>query len=302
MKRLLSGIAALLLLFGTTLAEAEYADTPGLAGPDLPPVSQRLPVDPLIVKENAPDDGPFGGTLMRSAADPRQDAGHYLCEGLFILGPDGKAAPNVARGYDVNADATVYTIRLREGMRWSDGQPFTAEDCVWFYNTVCLNRLDTKGVRKAYRSADGTPAAVELVNSTTYSVTFSSPRPGFIEELAADPRGHYGPRHALGEVVQAVLDGDNAGALALCEARFGVSFADVVKMGKETLYYAWSCPGLPTLNAFVLDPAEGQKAMNNEGCTYLRNPWYWKVDPLGRQLPYADRLQYTRDMRPVAAP
>ena len=52
----------------------------------------------------------------------------------------------MAKGYDVNEDATVYTIYLRKGMKWSDGEPFTADDVVFFYNEMCVKETFGKSL------------------------------------------------------------------------------------------------------------------------------------------------------------
>ena len=54
-----------------------------------------------------------------------------------------RLVPNVAQSYSVNDDATEFTFRLRQGMRWSDGQPFTADDIMFWYECIAPGSLDT---------------------------------------------------------------------------------------------------------------------------------------------------------------
>ncbi|MBE5797270.1 MAG: ABC transporter substrate-binding protein, partial [Clostridiales bacterium] len=154
MKKLVSLALALLMLVGMipfASAEAAYTEAPYWADKGLPAVADRLPVEPMVEDADYLTIGTYGGELRRSANTGNWNAGKPIEEGLFRFTTQGTVEPNVAKGFDVSEDATVYTIYLREGMKWSDGAPFTAEDCVWFFNTVCLNKVDGKGVRNCHK-------------------------------------------------------------------------------------------------------------------------------------------------------
>ncbi|MBQ7850338.1 MAG: ABC transporter substrate-binding protein [Clostridia bacterium] len=294
MKKFFSLALALIMLLGMipASAEAAYTDAPYWADKGLPPVAERLPVEPMIEDAAYLTIGTYGGELRRSAGGGNWDAGKPIEEGLFRFTTQGTVEANVAKGFDVNEDATVYTIHLREGMKWSDGAPFTAEDCVWFYNAVCLNKVDSKGVRNCHKDANGTPAVVEKIDDYTFTVTFGTPKYDFIETLAVDLKWHYAPKHIFEGMVQAIIDGRNDEALAIGKDICGTEFSDVGKLGKETLYYFWNYPGIPTLNPYVLSTEEGKNNIKGEYYEYVRNPYYWKVDKAGQQLPYIDKIVY----------
>lgn len=262
-------------------------------------VEDRLPAadDIMVETINAAGEplaiGVYGGELKRSAGGGNWDAGKPIEEGLFRFNTKAEIEPNVAKGYEVNDDATVYTIHLREGMKWSDGEPFTAEDCVWFYNVVCLNKLDSKGVRNCHKDANGDPAVVEKVDDTTFTVTFGTPKYDFIEALTVDLKWHYAPKHIFEDICQKILDGDEAGAIAAGKELTGVEFSDTGALGKETLYYFWNYAGIPTLNPYVLSTEEGKNNVKGEYYEFVRNPYYWKTDANGQQLPYMDKIVYT---------
>ena len=283
--------AAAALAEGTAFTEAPFLTEAGVYGN----VADRLPVAADVMVEDASylTIGTYGGELRRSAGGGNWDAGKPIEEGLFRFNVSGAVEPNVAKGYTVNDDATVYTIYLREGMKWSDGEPFTAEDCVWFYNAVCLNKVDGKGVRNCHKDAEGNPAVVEKVDDTTFTVTFGTPKYDFIEALTVDLKWHFAPKHIFEEMVQAVIDGKDEEALAAGKAICGTEFSDVGKMGKEMLYYFWNYPGIPTLNPYVLSTEEGKNSIKGEYYEFVRNPYYWKVDTAGQQLPYIDKIIYT---------
>ena len=256
------------------------------------PVEDRLPVAEDIMVENAGylEVGVYGGELKRTASGGNWDNGKPIEEGLFRFTTQGTIEPNVAKGYDVNEDATVYTIYLREGMRWSDGEPFTAEDCVWFYNAICLNKIDSKGVRNCHKDANGDPAVVEKVDDYTFTVTFGTSKYDFIEALTVDLKWHYAPKHIFEKFVDAAIAGDNETALAEALAITGREYKDAADAGKKLLYYFWNEPGVPTLNPYVLSTEEGKNNVQGEYYEFVRNPYYWKTDVVGQQLPYIDKI------------
>ena len=286
--------------------EAPFLTAAGTYGKveDRLPVADDVMIESMDAAGNALEIGVYGGELKRSAGGGNWDAGKPIEEGLFRFNTSGAVEPNVAKGYDVSDDYTVYTIYLREGMKWSDGEPFTAEDCVWFYNAVCLNKVDGKGVRSCHKDANGDPAVVEKVDDTTFTVTFGTPKYDFVEALTVDLKWHYAPKHVFEKMVDLVIeskgmeDGDaktakEAEALAAAQEICGVEFSDVGKAGKEMLYYFWNYPGIPTLNPFVLSNEAGKNSIKGEYYEFVRNPYYWKVDAKGQQLPYMDKIVYT---------
>ncbi len=292
MKKLISLALALFMVLSMIPASAEtaYTQAPMLDSMDLPPVAERLPLEPMVEDAAYLQIGTYGGELRRAADGGNWYNGKPIEEGLFRFTTEGVAEPNVAKGFDVNEDATVYTIYLREGMKWSDGAPFTAEDCVWFFNKVCLNKVDSKGVRNCHKDANGNPAVVEKVDDYTFTVTFGTPKYDFIEALTVDLKWHYAPKHVFEKMVDAVIAGDTETALAEAKAICGVEFSDVGKAGKELLYYFWNYQGVPTLNPYVLSTEEGKNNVKGQYYEYVRNPYYWKVDKAGQQLPYIDKI------------
>ena len=292
MKKLISLALALLMLVGMIPASAEtaYTQAPMLDGMDLPPVAERLPVEPMVEDAEYLQIGTYGGELRRAADGGNWYNGKPIEEGLFRFTTEGVVEPNVAKGFDVNEDATVYTIYLREGMKWSDGAPFSAEDCVWFFNKVGLNKVDSKGVRNCHKDANGNPAVVEKVDDYTFTVTFGTPKYDFVEALTVDLKWHFAPKHIFEKMVDAIIAGDNETALAEAKAICGVEFSDVGKAGKEMLYYFWNYAGIPTLNPYVLSTEEGKNNVKGQYYEYVRNPYYWKVDKAGQQLPYIDKI------------
>src|SRR5262245_58921757 len=146
----------------------------------LPPVLQRLPKEPVVV---APVEqvGQYGGTWQRSlpnagAAALSSRTGY---EPLVRWRPDGlDVEPSVARAWDVSPDGTTFTFYLREGMRWSDGAPFSADDIMFWYQDILLNEELTPAFPGWLRIADQ-PCVVEKVDDYTVRFRFAGPYGSF---------------------------------------------------------------------------------------------------------------------------
>ena len=140
----------------------------------LPPVKDRLPAEPLVVKP-VHSVGKYGGTWRRGFTGPgdvengnRINASDKL---LFWDHTGTKIVPSVAKAVDMSADGKVYTIRLRKGMKWSDGAPFTADDFVFWFEDLYSNK-DLVPTPIADMSVNGKPGKVVKVDETTVQFVF----------------------------------------------------------------------------------------------------------------------------------
>src|SRR5690606_7398007 len=105
--------------------------------------------------------------------------------------PDGSAVvPNIAESFSVNEDGTSFTFQLREGLKWTDGEPFTSADILYWWERVEANPEINAGGPYRIFVIDGEYATV--TTDGDYSITFSWSRPNglFLENLA----GPYGVR------------------------------------------------------------------------------------------------------------
>ncbi len=95
----------------------------------LPPVEERLPGDPPVL-EPLEEIGQYGGRLIYVPPGRLRDVRNH---GLFMRSPDGaKILPDIAKGYEYSEDYKTLTIYLREGTKWSDGEPFTVDDILFW--------------------------------------------------------------------------------------------------------------------------------------------------------------------------
>src|SRR3984957_2668133 len=168
----------------------KFQEAPALAeqvkAGKLLPVEQRLPEQPLMVPV-VEKIGEYGGVWRRAFLGPA-DANNYVrvvYDGLFRFSPDGaQIEPKLARAATSSPDFKVWTIQLRKGSRWSDGAPFTADDIIFWYKDVLLNKDLTPSLPTWIRNTDGTAANVEKLDDTTVRFTYDRPATLFLQEMA----------------------------------------------------------------------------------------------------------------------
>lgn len=257
---------------------------------ELPPVAERLPVlEDVMVEPVAEQIGVYGGTWnfpTRSAQEGPWDIGKPTEEALFRFTREGDTVePNVAKGHEVNAELTEYTIFLREGMKWSDGHPFTSADVLFWWEHIMVPELFGRSVYDAFWSTDPQTgeramATFAAADETTVTVSFEHPRPMFLERVAIDAKWLFAPAHWMETVLDEFI-GEEA-ALEIATER---GFQDLAGWYESACYYYWFWSDRPNLRAW--QPVQDAGA---EQVTWERNPYYFKTDPEGNQLPYIDQL------------
>ncbi|KKC41455.1 hypothetical protein WH87_00430 [Devosia epidermidihirudinis] len=261
------------LLTSTAAFAQNYSQAPvldGVAG--LPPIAERLPLDPLVVPP-VESIGQYGGTLHNISRDELD----WLRQ-LIMVEPFARyerdvsgVRPNVLESWTWNDAYTEITMNFREGMKWSDGETFSADDFMFFWNDMVLDESIPVGLPSGTVVADK-PMSVEKLDDYAVKLTFAAPNPLFME-LAS--RGHYNsaqwlvPAHYL--------------------KQFHPKYSEVKDttelMARYNATSRLQQVGMPTLAGWVVtEYTAGQRIVAQ------RNPYYWKVDPEGHQLPYIDTI------------
>ena len=174
-----------------------FKQAPMLDSMSLPAVEERIPTAEDVMVENVASVGQYGGSIKMVLTKAGWNTGKPIEQGLFRFNSNGEVEPNVAKSYEVNDDATVYTIHLREGMKWSDGVDFTSEDCVFFYDHMCVPETFGKSLWDCFKvtTEDGSEgiATFTKVDDYTFTVSFPAPKPNFINELCINAKWCYAP-------------------------------------------------------------------------------------------------------------
>jgi peptide/nickel transport system substrate-binding protein len=284
------------VLISSMAAQAQdggYGEAPMLAeqvaAGSLPSVEERLPAEPLVVEPA--ELGQYGGTIRSvwGGQDDSENINNHLRYNMLVrmnhtTGFDLYA--DVADRWEVSEDGTVFTFHLREGIKWSDGMPLTTEDVLFWWNDIILNEEYTSSVPSILRSG-GQPAMVEAVDGQTFTVTFSQPYGSFLITLASI-RGRdlfiSAPRHYLSQFHPAYTD---EAALDAMVSDAGLeTWAQLFEQRASWLLN----PELPQITAWIVENAPDATGRT----TLMRNPYYYKVDSAGNQLPYVDRVEFSQ--------
>jgi peptide/nickel transport system substrate-binding protein len=291
MRRAASLWACVLVLLATPAVAQRppLRETPMLAAEvdagKLPRVSERVPKDPLVSTFAVPGAviGRHGGDLHILMARP-QDIRMLVVYGYSrLVGYDTNfdLHPDILQSVDNDHDR-VFTLHLREGHRWSDGAPFTAEDFRYWWEDVANNkRLAPFGIPKVL-TVDGKAPRFEVLDPLTVRYSWDEPNPYFLPALAgADPLYIYLPAHYLKRFHERYTDPKTLTAeIKAAGARNWAQLHTMLgHMAKN------DNPDLPTLEPWVL-----QNKPPADRFVFVRNPYFHRIDAEGRQLPYIDRV------------
>ncbi len=190
-------------------------------------------------------------------ASSRQVTFQILGDLIHVNRLTQQVEPALAKSWEASPDGTMYTLHLREGVKFSDGQPFTVEDVLFTFQVYQDPKVNS--TQRALLNIDGKPLKVEKIDSHT--VRFIFPRSHGPALRAFDEIGIL-PRHILEKAYQ--------------EGR---------------LDKVWTLAEDPR-NIVGVGPFRVQKVIPGQHIILERNPYYWKVDSTGMELPYLDELDF----------
>ena len=274
---ILFAMLSLLVTVGFVTGQDMYSEAPSLAemvaAGELPPVDERLPDEPLVI-EPVEEIGQYGGT-WRLVDNNDSNGWTQMTIGVEPFLKWNRDVngfrPNIVTSWEWNDDATELTANFRQGIKWSDGDPMTVDDYLFWWNDMVLDE-DVPVNAPFGTTVRGELMSVEKVDDYTLNFSFPHSNPLFMEYKS---RGayhssiHIVPEHYMRQFHPAYSDAEDATEL-VNRYNFG-----------SRMHY----PDKPTLSAWmVVDYAPSQRLVLE------RNPYYWKVDTEGNQLPYIDRL------------
>ncbi len=276
----------------------EYSEAPMLAAMveagELPPVAERLPAEPMVEQ---PEEaiGRYGGEMRINITGQNttrsSEANYFDIEPLTVHNPQEEIVPNVAQSWEWSDDYQTLTLHLREGIKWSDGVPFTADDMMFWWEDIILND-ELSPSKPSLLSRGGELAELTKLDDYTLEFTFAEPYALFTTYLGSwgfprnDPTST--PKHYLTQFHPSYTD-----------------MGEIEAMMKEDDFDSWidffeqmngfDNPDKPSLSAWIPNEWPPEQIQ-----TYSRNPYYWKVDTEGNQLPYIDELRTIRVADPEA--
>ncbi len=244
---------------------------------ELPPLTDRLPDNPLVVVP-IEEIGTYGGDIRRGlSSDISQWPGlmKAMSENLLAFSrPMGESiGPNLAVEWEYQDEGHVAVFKLRKGVRWSDGHPFTADDVMFFYQDMLFDenaRASDRPTPPPDFLVGGKPIKLEKLDDHTIRFTSTKPMGRLFNALGGADYFAW-PKHHL--------------------ARYHPRYNPDADYGdfqqRTTRAQLLLTPETPSLSAWrPVEWVRGQRIV------FERNPYYWKVDSAGNQLPYADRLTF----------
>lgn len=281
-------------------SEPAYITTNFVETGKLPPVAERLPKEPLVFKtSNMPEGVGVYGDAMRHVIGGRPQSWNFwgglnygwggidngMNECLTRTGPlfqvkaeELEPLPNLAKSWEWSEDGYTLTMQIVEGIKWSDGVPFTTEDLMFYWNDHVLDPNITPTSGQSPESY-GAGTTLEAPDDYTLVWKFKEAFPKqYLYTMAAfcPPPAHVlKPMHPTYNKDMTVEE-----------------------------YVSWPAPEY--MNFPVLGPFTNVEYRPDDIVIQRRNPYYWKVDEAGNQLPYLNELHYRlstwadRDVQTVA--
>ncbi|HKU96854.1 MAG TPA: ABC transporter substrate-binding protein [Vineibacter sp.] len=252
----------------------------------LPAITDRLPREPLVVDRFAGKDGPgrSGGelvTLMAIAREIRMMVVYGYAR-LVVFDDRRHLVPDLLQDADVQ-DGRIFTLKLRAGHKWSDGAPFTTEDFRYFWEDVANNAELTPTGPPLEMLVDGKPPRIDIIDETTIRYSWDKPNPLFLPAQARPaPLFIFRPAHYLKQFHAKYAD--PAELKKKIDAMRQRNWASLHNRVDDM--YRNENPDLPSLHPWIVET----RPPYQHRITFVRNPYYHRIDAKGTQLPYIDRV------------
>ncbi len=280
-------IVGMLVALAGIAGAAEYKEAPMLtemvkAG-DIPPLEERLPdAEDIMVVPVVDSIGQYGGTWNRGFTGIKDFHawGRINYEPMlrWPRNPKDPVQPGLAKAWEWSEDGKELTLSLRKGIKWSDGAPFSVDDILFWWEAI---ETDTNVTAAPHGEwvVDGTPMELEKIDDLTITLKFAGPN-GMAETLGLafhgnqwplgfERFGFFAPRHYLEQF----------------HPKYNTELSDYTTFEEKAFDYNVE---RPVVTPWMLSKWEA----GGSELELTRNPYYWKVDPEGNQLPYIDTVHF----------
>ncbi len=273
--------------FNGTLKESPQLADMVKAG-KLPAVAQRVGTPPYVVPHDWMTEGKYGGTWTWICSDPTdQQTSNNLINGMWGHSPmrwldDGASiGPYMAHSWEFNSDFTTLTLNFRHGMKWSDGQPWTVDDIIYWWEDE-IGTLPGWVASQEFRSSKGTPVTMNKVDDNTLELKYDAPTP-----LAVDFVSMWAKRGTsainTGGIGPQMMDPKHY--LSQFHIKYNPSVGANWTSNYMNLVDWTRNPDNPTMAAW-----KASSFKSGQYITLERNPYFWAIDKQGNQLPYIDTI------------
>jgi peptide/nickel transport system substrate-binding protein len=264
---------------------AELRETPAFEDDarkgKLPEVVQRVPEEPAVAELDTI--GTPGGELRMLVGGPKDTRMMVVYSYARLVGynPSLNLTPDILKSIEVEENKT-FTLHLRKGHKWSDGQPFTSEDFRYWFEDVAQNKHLSPSGMPVSMLPQGEAPNFEVLSETVVRYTWALPNPLFLPDLAGpSPLYIYRPSNYLKQFHQKYAE--KAALDALVREAKQRNWAAL--HNKLDTMYRNDNPDLPSLEPWIL-----KTRPPSDRFVFERNPYYYRIDKQGNQLPYIDRV------------
>jgi len=271
-------LTLILSSFSISFAQGEYNQAPSLdelvQEGDLPPVENRLPDNPKVV-EPVDEIGKYGGEIRRVYTGVPDfwnsiKVGAYM-EPLLQMTQESRGEPNLVESWEYLENDKDIRVHIREGVKWSDGHLFTVDDIIYDLKTresdeiaaVAPNNMSSKVKVDEIKKIDDYTVVIPFKEKYPFNFLAG---PGQASLPTASPKHYlkqFDPRYNNDKSTQDLVEAWSPG-------RFGEGLENK-----------------PTLAAWDIIEYTPKVRIVAE-----RNPYFYKVDPEGNQLPYIDKIVF----------
>ena len=238
------------------------------------PTPKNVTINGVDYLESQAPIGNFGGELVSSTIgegpktfnpfnckdNTSQTMASIMYDGLLSSDPiTGQPTPKLAKSYTISPDGKTYTIKLRKGIKWSDGKPITADDVVFTWKDIIFAGLGDTSTRDSIVIDDKLPTVRKIDN---YTVEFVTPKPfaPFIRMLSTS----IAPKHI---------------------------FMPAVKKG-NTYFDSFLSTNTKPKDFVVSGAFKLKEYVPAQRVVFERNPNYYEINTKQQKLPYLDKLVY----------
>ena len=276
----------------STAMPTSFAESPMLAdlvkAGKLPELAKRIPSEPMVIEPA--EQGQFGGTLRVGGISADfigwdvSLASEGQTQSFLRLTPDLAGwVPNVAKDVKVSDDKTTYTLSLRKGMKWSDGEPVTSKDFMFWYESILQDKDLSPVINPWFKTGDKVMEAT-APDDQTIVIKFGRSNPTFLLGTLAHRYGLWDSCLYPAHFLKQFHGKHNPKADELAKAaKYGgwvENFKDRQNWNREA--------NLPSIRGMIV------KETSATGIKLERNPYFWQVDTKGNQLPYIDKYELER--------
>jgi peptide/nickel transport system substrate-binding protein len=276
---------------------SKYKEAPMLAdlvkAGTLPPVDERLPKNPWVVA-SFEGKGNYGGTWRRAFQGVSDYWGPTKVNdrAWAWFDKDLNLVPRLLESWTVSPDGKEWTIKIREGIKWSDGKAdYSTDDLAFWYEHELQNKKLTPNIQTAWSDPDKTLVKYETVDKYTAKFTYGKPKPMFIYNMTRGGTGGgatiaplpVSPSHYMKEFHEDTTSDKEALAAAIAKGGFDSWEKYYMQFARQ-----WAAnPARPAVSPFVPKNDYTKELFEME-----RNPYFLAVDPDGNQLPYLDKVTH----------